>query len=288
MNINDIELLLKEHELLITILIIPALGFLLFVGKRGYLYYKNKSKRISLNFNLASSIICPNHSIIYLKITNNKTDKIIADKIELVLFDEKNTYSVDVYNKPIIVEPESILELKIAPVSHYQLNGEFVEFFYLLMEKRSFYFVLYNGNKKKYIDKKWLFAKRKINKLIPINIKFETDIHSIDWDYGFVYTDSITSEKYVGFMNKRQIYCCHMCTVILDNDTFTPEILMHELIKRGCVDIKIKHLFMEDRKYTKTVPRILGKTEDRNKDTRARENHVIIDNKSIESFTKEV
>jgi hypothetical protein len=288
MNTDSIEKYLEQHQFLITLIFIPALGLIWFIIKYLWQQWKDCNSKILINFSLAQTAVNPNPCLTYLKITNNKSKKIIANKIELVLFDKTNIYSIDVYNKSFTVEPEAFIELNIEPVSYYCLGNEFVDIKNLFLIEKNFYLILHNGDKKTYINKKWLFRKKIHNNLKPSKLKFENEIHSADWDYGFVYTDETTSMKHVGFMNKRQIVCEHIFDISV-KDTYNPQFLLQILTQRGFTNLSIRPLIMEDREYTQIIPRVLGdvsKTIQKNKTLGTRENPIHISKKDVLSFTK--
>lgn len=287
MDIEKIEIFLEHYQFIATIIILPLFGFLGWGIPKLTSFLINKSTRIDLKFKLGSSIVCPNHSITDLEIVNQKKEKLILDKIELTVYDDKNEYYTTIYNRTLEIESESAKTLEIEPVSHYGLEGEFVDIHYLFSIEHKYYFTLYCGKKKILIDNKYLFKRRGSKRLNDFRAQYNGVVHSFDWDYGFVYKNILSPDEYVGFMNKRQIFCRHIFTDELAQDTFTPELLKQMLLERGCIEIKVKRLIPQDREYTKTIPRMLGQKNPSKKTIGTRENPIVIDMKNVWDFRKE-
>lgn len=257
MDLSLLEELLQKYQLIITILLIPLLGIIWTIIKVIYSTIKENQKELIINYTAGSSVENPNYCFSSIEITNHKSHKIIADKLELIVYDDENEYILDLLNERFIVESENIFKKELQEVSHYICNDEYVDF-RLLMYSKQYYFNIYNNKKLIYSNKKRKFRLKKILKfqIKPYTAIFENVVHSFDWEYGIRYT--YNDKQYIGFMNRRQLQCRHAFTDVISNDYFTPEIVNRLLQDRGCKDIEIKNLSKATNEYRHIEPRKLG------------------------------
>lgn len=285
MDLNEVENFLQQYQLIITIILVPTFSAVYFVIKILIASIQEKSKKIDIKFLMTSSIVCPNHSLKEIEIINNKKKKLILDKIELTVYDNKNEYFTELYNKTLEIQPESVMKLELSLVSHYGLDGEFVDIHYLFSFKNAYFFTLYRDNKKIYVHKNYKFSLRKRKRLSDIRIKFEEIVHSSDWDYGFNY--EINNKKFTGFFNKKRAFSHHFCEEFVDDSIFTSELISLILSRFNAQNIVFKKLVRNEREYIKVVPRILGQEYILEKTSGTRENPVVLTDKDVLSFTKE-
>lgn len=259
MDFLKLEEFLQKYQLIITILLIPILGIIYTLIKSLYNHCIEKQKEISISYTADESIENPNYCITSIEILNGKNRKLIGNKIELVVYDDKNEYCLELYKDRFIIEPEDVLKFNIPKVSHYICNNEIIDYKFLMFAQRC-YFNMYNNNKLIFTNRtvNCVFKKLKHFQIKPFTATFEGIVHSFDWDYGFTYKDKITDKLFIGFMNKRQIYCRHLASEILDNDYFTPEILKNLIDSYGGKDIQIKKLSNSNGNYRHTTPVRLG------------------------------
>lgn len=282
MDLNNIENFLQKYQLIITILLVPILGiiwsFVQWILKK----IVEHSKKILINFTTQSSIENPNICFTSLEITNHKNKKIIGNKVEIVMFDENNEYRLNLHSTQFMIEAETIFRTNIKKVSHYACNSEFIDFSQLIANKQ-FYFNIYNAKKLIYSDRKIPFNFKKKNQyaIKTFTASFEGIIHSFGWDYGFVYKDTISNKRHIGFMNKRQIYSPHATSDILENDFFTPTNVMQIITERGGKDFVIKKLGTATDKYREIETKKLGTTKYKLKEKGTKDNPIVLTEKDI-------
>lgn len=243
-TIDEIQNFLKEYNELISIVILGILTpIFIFICKKIKSYFK----RLDIEFSISSSIINLNNCFSEVRLINHTDEVFTVRSLDVVLFDNENKYVLSLSKEPFKLDVGDTKIINIKPVSYYCLGRRCVDISNLFFSQQM-YFVL-NPSRKKFFVQKWYkallhriklpFMKKK--ELSIMNFQFQGVVHSLNWEYGFVYKYKGSSLK-VGFFDKQIVSCPDFIIHKQKDEFFTPDLVYSILIANGMTDIQMRKL----------------------------------------------
>lgn len=141
--IDQIEDFLKKYSEIIAIVLF-ILGLLGAFCK----YIISSRKKLNVEYTIGSNTRNPNNCFKQIRLINHTSKTFTASSLSVVLFDNKNKYTLTLCKEPFKLDTGDVKIIDITPVSYYMLSGAFVDISNLV-HRRQMYFLL-NPLKKKF------------------------------------------------------------------------------------------------------------------------------------------
>ncbi|MBT3392492.1 MAG: hypothetical protein HN833_02475 [Elusimicrobiaceae bacterium] len=207
--LDNIEIFLGKYKVLSGLFLVPFVGW---ISYKVIMYlYDRFFLKIHINPTSTRDIFNPGGCISKLVITNNKKKDLNVERIDLVVCNDKTNYILTLNLNTDIVHLKSgkARTLNIPPTSAYLVDGKSVDIAYLMMIKKTFYFILHTNKNKFIVDKKFTIKKRTKKIIQTFTTSFKDIVHSMYFKYAFT-CEHPSNHQFIGFIDDNNFYLNQM------------------------------------------------------------------------------